>query len=130
MTEEATKCVEALRKCPDPNYNCNCCPVYVEGKSCQNELVAANLIESLSVQLDEAQTKLTLVTKERNAAVSDMERLQGLICQVCQEYYQPDPTLRKWACKIYGSDWGEISENGILACGKFKWRGVQAEDTA
>lgn len=34
---------------------------------------------------------------------------------------------RKWTCRVYGDDWATISEDGILCCGKFKWRGLQEE---
>ena len=142
MTNEAAKCVEALRRCPDPSYDCSQCPVYVRGSPCCNELTAANIIESLSSQLEEVQQKLDAalvsnkslssqlgkIVQERDAAVSDIERLQGLICQVCKEYYQPNPEIRKWSCRIFGDDWGDISEDGLLACGKFKWRGIQKEE--
>lgn len=76
-------------------------------------------IRQLSANLEQ-------VTRERDAAVADMARLQGCVCQVCKEYYRPDPNVRKYACKIFGDDWSEIFDNECpLYCGHFKWRGLQ-----
>lgn len=81
----------------------------------------------LSIMLTSAQSAAEMYKRERDAAVADMERMQGLICQCCKEYYQPDPNIRKWTCRVYGDDWATISEDGVLCCGKFKWRGLQEE---
>lgn len=81
----------------------------------------------LSIMLTVAESAAKKYKRERNAAVADMERLQGLICQVCKEYYQPDPESRERSCRVYGDYFGEIAEDGLLCCGKFKWRGVQKE---
>lgn len=81
--------------------------------------------DGLNILLAQAQSMLETRTRERDAAIADMERLQGLICQVCKEYYQPDPKIRKYSCKIYGEYFGEIAEDGLLCCSKFKWRGLQ-----
>lgn len=68
MTEEARNIVEALHMCPDPKCICRDCPVYVPGKLCQNELKAADLIESLSEQLEQ-------VTRERDVAIGQLNQL-------------------------------------------------------
>jgi hypothetical protein len=79
-------------------------------------------IRQLSANLEQ-------VTRERDAAIADMARLQGCVCQVCKEYYRPDPNVRKYACKIFGDDWSEIFDNECpLYCGHFKWRGLQGDD--
>ena len=96
MTEEARKRVEALRMCPVPGFGCCDCPVYIPGQTCQNELKAAALIESLSAQLDQ-------VTRERDAAVKDIRNAAFCGCHVCKHYYRPDQNVRKYACKKYGS---------------------------
>ena len=117
-------CVIALRNCPDPHYECSDCPVNIPEKSCQNELVAADIIESLCEQLKDANARLEAVTKERDAAVYDMENLQGMICLACKEY---DPSCG-WSCRVNGNILQEIAASEtLLACGSFKWRGVQKD---
>lgn len=94
----------------------------------EEELATTKDMESgLSIMLTSAQSAAEMYKRERDAAVADMERMQGLICQCCKEYYQPDPNIRKWTCRVYGDDWATISEDGVLCCGKFKWRGLQEE---
>ena len=151
MTDEVKRCVEALRMCDLPKnvqpvafYVCRDCLAYEADVECRINLTAAGLIESLAAELEQvkqerdglnillgqAQSMLETRTRERNAAIADMERLQGLICQVCKEYYQPDPKSREHSCRVYGDYFGEIAEDGLLCCGKFKWRGVQEEKYA
>ena len=67
---------------------------------------------------------------ERDAAIADMEKMQGNICQACKYYYQPDPTVRKWSCRVLGEYWADIFEHdgGLLMCGTFEWRGVQDDE--
>ena len=107
---------------------------------CQTMTEAADLIEHLSSVAEDSSAKAALcetvmedydkMRRERDAAVADMELLQGTICQACREYYQPDPSVRKWSCRIFGNNWGEVTEEGnLLVCGKFKWRGLQEEET-
>lgn len=110
MTEEAKKIVEALRMCHDPKYGCYDCPVDVPGEPCQNELKAADLIESLSKQCDdqnemlhwaygilkklykgleehgfdsfeEVYAQLEQVTRERDAAIRDID--EAAPCFAC-----------------------------------------------
>ena len=131
MTDEVKRCVEILRKAVRFGViDCQYCPAYsvcpTGTVGWNNECMldtAADLIESLAAELEQ-------VKRERDAAIADMERLQGLICQVCKEYYQPDPESREYSCRVYGDYFGEIAEDGLLCCGKFKWRGVQEEKNA
>ena len=55
MTEEAKKIVEALRMCNVSAFRCEDCPVHIPAQACRNDLNAADLIESLYAELDEAQ---------------------------------------------------------------------------
>lgn len=89
---------------------------------------AATRIEQLEGQVATLNKTLEQVKAERDAAISDIESHQGLICQICKQYYRPDPDIRRWSCRIYGNDWPEVSEGGILLCGCFKWRGVSKEN--
>lgn len=77
MTDKAKRIVEALRMCPVSGYSCNDCPVYTPGITCQNELNAADLIESLSAELEQ-------VKQERDAAVEDLR--SAAYCGDCVNY--------------------------------------------
>ena len=101
MTNEAKEIVEALRAMCSEQGNCGSCPLrswcHAGGKA-QLEIDAADLIESLAAELEQvkqersdlsiklivAESALKKCKRERDAAIADMERLQGLICQVCQ----------------------------------------------
>lgn len=81
MTEAANQCVEALRwshyhdDCTDEN---DTCPVKDECLRCDSVLcnvrIAADLIESLSAQLEQ-------VTRERDAAIRDID--EAAPCFAC-----------------------------------------------
>lgn len=86
-------------------------------------------VKDLEMENTRLVKELEQVKRERDTAIADMERLQGLICQVCKEYYQPDPESREHSCRVYGDYFGEITEDGLLCCGKFKWRGIQEENS-
>lgn len=78
MTDEVKRIVTALKCCPNSHFKCEQCPVYNPGTSCQNELNAAYLIESLSTELEQ-------VKRERDAAIKDIERA----CITCK-YFKSD----------------------------------------
>lgn len=84
---------------------------------------AARALEALWAELEK-------VKKERDAAIADMEGIQGNICRVCKHYYQPDPHVGKWSCRVLGEYWSDICDHdgGLLACGCFEWMGVQDDD--
>lgn len=129
MNEEARETVKALRMCPDPSYGCYDCPVFVPGKTCQNELKAADLIESLSAQLDQVTRErdglsimLTSATsaaetykRERDAAVKDIEELRTRYFRGTCHY-----------CKHHGE---EYISNDCMDChgSNWQWRGVEKE---
>lgn len=122
MNKDVWSVVQDLSYLTCPSCICN--PMlkdipFDRNESCESVVMRGVLtIKSLVAELEQ-------VKQERDAAIADMERLQGLICQVCKEYYQPDPEIRKYSCKIYGEYYGETAEDGLLYCGKFKWRGLQ-----
>lgn len=118
MTEETKRCVEALRwshyhdDCTDEN---DTCPVKDECFRCDSVLcnvrIAADLIESLSAQLEQ-------VTKDRDAAVEDIKEAAktGCLCYVCESNNQGH-------CSAF--DRGIFE--GAVMCGQYKWRGVEVE---
>ena len=63
---------------------------------------------------------------ERDAAIHDMNEAQSIVCLICKNYYQPDPAVKKYGCKVLGEHFGE----GSIFCGMFEWRGVQKEGWA
>lgn len=66
MTEEVRKCVEILRYCEESGARCGGCPSGETNgiPNCHSQSHIADLIESLSAQLDQ-------VTRERDAAGSN-----------------------------------------------------------
>lgn len=84
---------------------------------------AADFIEDLSEELEQ-------VKRERDAAIADMQEMQDNICQVCRHYYQPDPHVRKWSCRVLGEYWANICDHDgeLVECSAFEWRGVQDDD--
>lgn len=81
-------------------------------------------------ELEAKVAELEKVKKERDAAIADMEEMQSCTCQMCAHYYQPDPNVRKWSCRVLGEYWADICDHdgGLLMCGSFEWRGVQDDD--
>ena len=97
MTEEARRLIDALRQIDE-----NDCE-YEARDVVTNLNKAANLIESLSAQLDQ-------VTRERDAAVEDM--ILGRICATCR-YHNNSATSKCAGCLSWHSNW--------------QWRGVEKE---
>lgn len=115
MTEEAKRCVKALRfkedfeciECPIPAGNCE--------ENCMLD-VAADLIEYLSAQLEQ-------VTKERDAL---LDEVRGE-CDICAN--KKDCT----APKCRRSTHNECEECPCRTCifdTNWKWEGVEATDDA
>jgi len=129
MTEEAKKRVEALRMCPVPGFGCCDCPVYIPGQTCQNELKAADLIESLFAQLDQVSQErdglsimLTSATsaaetykRERDAAVDDISRE----CHKCKHF----KVLFNGCTPDYDCDRSDVCRDND----NWQWRGVEKE---
>jgi hypothetical protein len=146
MTDEAQKIIAALRaECGD--QTCGECPSWEWCHGDRHDKLdddIADLIEKLSADLEaamerekglsimltSAQSAAETYKRERDAAIADMEEMQGCICQMCKQYYQPDPNVRKWSCRVLGEYWADICEHdgGLLACSSFEWRGVQEDD--
>ena len=68
--------------------------------------------------------KVKQLEAERDAAINDMYEAQSIVCLICKNYYQPDPAVKKYGCKVFGEHFGE----GSILCGMFEWRGVQKEE--
>lgn len=88
---------------------------------------ARNDLDTLNCANTELHSAYEAMKRERDAAVEDM-RLATLVgCHVCKHYYQLDPEVRKYACRVHGSfeEHDFISDDGSVFCGAFKWRGVQ-----
>ena len=105
MTEEVRKCVEILRYCDESGGCCGGCP---SGKTngipnCYSISHIANIIESLSAQLDQ-------VTMERDAAMEDLSAHRP--CDACGYEPQEDTCVR---CRSY-------TERPY-----WKWRGAEVE---
>jgi hypothetical protein len=149
MKQAKRMCDANCEKCPLRDVVGNTCPVAVIGDdevaeieravmdwAAKNSELRFSRVFSkeqnplAADMIDDLYWELGRVKRERDAAIADMERLQGLICQVCKEYHQPDPSVRKWACRVFGDAWAEIAEDGLIACGSFKWRGVQSDENA
>lgn len=105
MTKEAKRIVAALRVVCDER-SCEDCPCYdwchMRKVNCLDD-AAANMIESLSAQLDQ-------VTRERDAAVEDM--ILGRICATCRDYNNP-ATSKCAGCLSWHSNW--------------RWRGAEVK---
>ena len=118
MSEEA-KCIievmEMLNKCSNtPCYKCK--KLEFNGHmACDDEEAfydyVAEMIKSLSEQLER-------VTRERDAAVADMQKTPITLCEACAHYHTGYPCSGgKYVDKI----------NITIACTMFKWRGVEVE---
>lgn len=128
MTDEAKRCVEALRICHS-NEDCRDCKFVDSDKdemSCVNVLFveAADLIKSLSAKLeateaiaalarglecerDQLKARLEHVEFERDAAVMDLNMV--CMCDVCSR-----------SCKY-------DKPNPYCECADFEWRGAREE---
>ena len=121
-------------------YNCKTCPYKKD--NCGNvDRDALALIQQLERERDEARNDLDTLNyaitelhsayeamkRERNAAVEDMKDATLCGCHVCGHYYQPDPAVREFACRKFGSfkEHDFISDDGSIFCGAFIWRGPQ-----
>ena len=112
MTEQAKKCATALRWFSSGNdarhcKKCNYSFRHDRENPCINRLIreAADLIESLSVQLDQ-------VTRERDVAISDLNFAgseSGNFCAICK--YNDESCHQR-----------QIEEPDC-----FEWRGVEVE---
>lgn len=133
MTEEVKLIVDTLRYCEETGARCGACPSGHDERgvpNCHSQSVIADLIESLSAQLEQvekerdglnimlaqAQAMLETWTKERDAAVADLKLIVNgdFSCAICGHYaYDEDDESRICAdCDV------ETYSN-------WQWRGVQ-----
>ena len=80
--------------------------------------------------VDQLKSRRAQAERERDAALYDMHQLQGAICAYCANLYRPDGTAHVH-CRVFGdlSRFDDDNECSPLVCGKFKWRGVCAENS-
>lgn len=130
MTDEAKQCVVALRACdlhknvqPVAFFVCKDCPGYEPDVPCQINLIAADLIESLSAELEQvkmerdglsimltqARSMLETRTRERDTAIEYISIYKP--CEACGLFELQGDNCRK--CRKYVSH----------PC--WQWRGVQ-----
>lgn len=111
---------------------CNSCRLY---KECHG--ISDHIVKELYDLVLHYETRLAQTERERDAAVVDIRNAKWMLCHVCKNYYRPDPDIRHYACKAFGefskflnsSDFSEDGYNFPSLCGKFKWRGICAENT-
>ena len=109
---------KGLEYCPLCNKSCP----YHNEKDCYEKLHYDTL--ALINQLQEDKKQLE---RERDAAVEDIRKAAFCGCHVCKSYYRPDPAIRKYACRKFGSfeEHDFIADDGSIYCGAFEWRGPQ-----
>lgn len=113
------------------DYRCDKCDVYIPGYNLENRYSDA------FAYIQHLESRLAQAERERDAAVTDIRNAKWMLCHVCKNYYRPDPAIRHYACKAFGefskflnpSDFSEDGYDFPSLCGKFKWRGVCAENT-
>lgn len=81
-------------------------------------------VRQLETDNSQLRNYIRLLQTERDAAIHDMNEAQSIVCLICKNYYQPDPAVKKYGCKVLGEHFGE----GSIFCGMFEWRGVQKEE--
>lgn len=132
MMSDVEQTVEWLRV-----ESCNSC-VFQRHAVCQDisnncmTRIAADLIESLSAELEQvklerdglnillgqAQSMLETRTRERDAAVEDMQKTPITLCNACAHYHTEFPCAGgKCSNKIHLT----------IVCSMFEWRGVKEE---
>lgn len=80
--------------------------------------------------LQQLESELEAVKRERDAALYDMHQLQGAICAYCKNLCRPDGADHT-ECREFGdlSKFVYGYDGSPLLCGKFAWRGVCPENT-
>lgn len=116
MTEEAKRCVDALRVRCRERDTCDGCPkddyCHYHGNESLNDF-AAYLIESLSEQLEQ-------VTRERDAAIRDFTEVMKYSenCMFCKYLSGTDDEI-------------DCNKPKIMPCENcWQWRGVEVTDDA
>ena len=142
--EEIKKGLECCASEYTPETYCDGCP-YGRMGICGNSMLvdALALIQQLERERDEVRNDLDTLNyavtelhgayeamkRERDAAVKDMKDATWCGCHVCGHYYRPDPAVREYACRKFGSfkEHDYIADDGSMFCGAFEWRGVPKE---
>lgn len=127
---------KGLECCIPRDYESTCrkCPYSRDDSSAE---CIADLEKDALDYIQQLESHLAQVERERDAAVQDVSNAKWMLCHVCKNYYRPDPTVRHYACKVLGefseflspSDFAEEGYDPISFCSKFAWRGVCEENT-
>lgn len=137
MTDDVKRCIQDCREW----YQVFC--AYGKGGvySVESLNIAADLIDFLAAELEQvkqerdglnimlgqAQSMLETRTRERDAAIEDMQKSALYLCQVCKKYHPAVKGVHAHFCEQLGQ---RTDFNGAIACGMFEWRGVQEVDNA
>lgn len=112
------------------SVDCTDCPYIGEdlaGVDCCDlvKVHAKAYIQQLEQDNAQKDERIRMLERERDQALHDMRNIYGSICLVCKNFYRPDKTVLKFACK----EFGELRNHGsTVFCGKFEWRGVEEEN--
>lgn len=128
MTEEAKNIVEALRMCGVSAFRCEDCPVHIPAQSCENDLNAADLIESLYAELDEAQQENAGLSIMLMSAQSASETWKQMAEAIQRDFGEFSARINAgedlMGCEYCKKNYAE----GGCSCNclnDFEWRGVQ-----
>lgn len=101
-------------------YACSSCDVYVDGRF-------SEIFRNAIVLIQQLESSLAQVERERDAMSYDMHQLQGALCAYCKNLYRPKDALHV-TCSVFGDGYGDSADSPLI-CGSFKWRGVCEENT-
>lgn len=85
--------------------------------------------ESLA-RIRQLESRLAQVEKERDAALYDMNQLQGATCAYCKNLFRTAGASHV-QCREFGdlSKFSDDENYNPLMCGRFEWRGLCPENT-
>jgi predicted metalloendopeptidase len=101
---------------------------------------ASDLLDGLEVsrdfmfeaanEIEQLESRLAQVERERDAAVSDINFYQSAVCFTCSNHIPPEER-EDWRiyCKKYGRLPEVISDKRPTFCSGYNWRGVCPENT-
>ena len=124
--EEIKRGRDCCANCADLYDGCSPCPYSGEKLICYElQIDALAYIQQLEQDNSQKDERIRQLERERDQALHDMCNIYGSICLVCKNFYRPDKTVLKFACK----EFGELRNHGsTVFCGKFEWRGVEEDD--
>lgn len=85
------------------------------------------LVDEFIARIQQLESRLAQVERERDAMSYDMHQLQGALCAYCKNLYRPKDALQV-TCSVFGDGYGDRADSPLI-CGSFKWRGVCEENS-